>query len=375
MEKKRNFFVRLLGCTPWPCRILLAVAIISVPIFAAFYLSTGFSDFFNRYLGAFFRGMGAVLTSWFPFSLAETMLMLIPAVLVFLVILIFRTYKKPLHDLVRLLMILLSVLSFLFSSFVLGFAAGYHGSGLPEKLGIEKKPVSAQELYDTALWIRRELEKLTGGLVIENDFSVLPVSFSEMNGQLLEDCAKISEKYTFFPKTYSRTKQIVLSVPMTYTHISGVYTYFTGEANVNMNFPDYCLPYTAAHEMSHQRGIAPEDEANFMAFLICAESGNDYIRYSGYISMYEYLISALYKADKAMYKELMSGTPREVRSEMSAYNAFFKKYEKNVAATVSEKVNNTYLKSQGQTSGTKSYGLVVDLCVAYYNAYIRENSV
>ncbi|MBO4769630.1 MAG: hypothetical protein J5563_02475, partial [Clostridia bacterium] len=75
MEKKRNFFARLLGCTPWPCRILLAAAIISVPIFVAFYLSTGFSDFFNRYPGAFFRGMGAVLTSWFPFSLAETLLM------------------------------------------------------------------------------------------------------------------------------------------------------------------------------------------------------------------------------------------------------------------------------------------------------------
>ena len=126
----------------------------------------------------------------------------------------------------------------------------------------------------------------------------------------------------------------MLSEPWTYTHISGVYTYFTGEANINTNFPDYTIPYTAAHEMAHQRGIAREDEANFIAVLVC--------------------ISSVYSSLKT-----------NVRAEMAAYSAFFDKYRENVVANVSEAVNNSYLQIHG-TVGSKSYGLVVDLAVAYY---------
>ena len=55
-----------------------------------------------------------------------------------------------------------------------------------------------------------------------------------------------------------------------------------------------------------------------------------------------------------------------VRYEMSAYADFFEKYKESVASDVSGAVNNTYLTIQG-TAGTASYGMVVDLAVAYYN--------
>ena len=87
--------------------------------------------------------------------------------------------------------------------------------------------------------------------------------------------------------------------------ISGIYSFFTGEANVNVEYPDYCLPFTAAHELSHQRGICRENEANFVAFLVCIGSEDDYIRYSGYLNVYEYLASALYRADKELYKSAL----------------------------------------------------------------------
>ena len=46
---------------------------------------------------------------------------------------------------------------------------------------------------------------------------------------------------------------------------------------------------------------------------------------------------------------------------------FFEKYRDNTAADVSNAVNNTYLVLQG-TEGSKSYGMVVDLTVAYYKS-------
>ena len=44
---------------------------------------------------------------------------------------------------------------------------------------------------------------------------------------------------------------------------------------------------------------------------------------------------------------------------------FFEKYSESVASKVSDAVNDTFLKSQGQKEGTASYGRVVDLAVAY----------
>ena len=158
----------------------------------------------------------------------------------------------------------------------------------------------------------------------------------------------------------------MLSEAMSYTHITGVYTFFTGEANINITFPDYTLPYTAAHELAHQRGIAREDEANFVAYLVCIEADDPYIRYSGYLNLFEYVSSALWRADPELYKEAVSGLGINARYEMKAYSEFFDKYRNSVASEISGVVNDTYLTIQG-TQGTASYGMVVDLAVAYYN--------
>ena len=157
----------------------------------------------------------------------------------------------------------------------------------------------------------------------------------------------------------------MFSDAMSYTHITGVYTFFTGEANLNAIFPDYTLPYTAAHELSHQRGIARENEANFMAFLVCAASEDDYVRYCAYLNLYEYVASALYKADQTLYMKAYSTLPMCVKNEMSAYSRFIQKYADSKVSEVSEAVNNTFLVLHG-TEGTKSYGMVVDLAVTYF---------
>ena len=194
----------------------------------------------------------------------------------------------------------------------------------------------------------------------------MPYSHSEMNQKLLAAYERFSESYAFIQTFSSSVKSVMLSHPMSYTHITGVYTFFTGEANINVNFPDYTIPFTAAHELAHQRGIAREDEANFVAFLVCTASDDPYIRYSGYLNLYEYVASALYSADRMLYTQSYTALPTEVRAERTAYIQFFEKYSENLAANVSESVNNAYLQSLGAEAGTKSYGLVVDLAVAYY---------
>lgn len=343
-------------------------ALVSALLFVGFLCSKPFADFFNRYISSIYRAIMAHLTSWIPFSFAEFMLIMIPVIITVLVMHASKHYTDTWRDVGIYCASVASIAALFFSLFTIGFAPAYRGTRLNEKLGIEQAEVSADELYSTAVIladaVNAEVEEL---VYVNGGFSVMPYGFEEMNDKLLEAYDKAYDKYSFLQRLDSEIKPVMLSDLMSYTHITGVYSFFTGEANLNMAFPDYTLPYTAAHELAHQRGIAREDEANFMAFLVCMESDDSYIRYSAYLNLYEYVASALYSADQNLYfasREILS---ENVKGEMAAYSAFFEKYRKSTVSTVSETVNNTFLVIQG-TEGTKSYGMVVDLAVAYYKA-------
>ncbi len=348
-----------------------AFVIVPLTVFCAllhvgFIIFPTFSDLFNTYVSGFFRRIFAYVSNLIPFSLAEALLISLPLIAVAVIVFCYRHYTDTWKKTVKCVASLLSVALVIYSLFVLMFAAGYKTHTLDQRLDIERADVSAEQLYSTALILRGELEKLESDILFSvSGASVMPYGYAELNAKLLAAYDSLSEKYPFINSFYSRIKPVVLSEPMTYTHISGVYSFFTGEANVNVNYPDYVIAYTAAHEMAHQRGIARENEANFIAFLVCLESDDSYIRYSAYLNMYEYVISALYRANKELYADAYRGSPSAIKAELSAYDTFFEKYRKNVASTVSGAINNSYLVIQG-TAGTKSYGMVVDLAVAYY---------
>ena len=337
-------------------------------LYLAARLSPAFSDWYNQTIAQALRFLLAKLTGWLPFSFAEALLLFCPVLLGLLIVHAIRHRSSSWRRASIYVLEVLSAACVFVILFVWNFGVGYHGTTLDakEKLDLDRRDVSAQDLYQTALILRDHVNEEAQAICFRNEnFSVMPYSNAEMNEKLLEAYETVCAEYDFISTFRSRIKPVMLSEAMSYTHITGVYSYFTGEANLNVVFPDYTLPYTAAHELAHQRGIAREDEANFIAFLVCTASDDAYIRYSGSLNLYEYVSSALYRADSTLYYELRDELSTAVRYEMRAYSTFFDKYRDSVAGEVSGAVNNSYLQLQG-TVGTKSYGLVVDLAVAYY---------
>ena len=350
---------------PFISRIFFITALFSAVFHISFVFNTDFADFFNRYISSVFRTVLAKITAVVPFSVAEAFLLFLPMILVFTVKKAFEAIGKNDREGNRTVIFFLSLVALLYSIFALNFAAGYNTSDLADKLGLVRKDLSTEELTAACEYLVRDLDVYSENLEFEyGGASVMPYSNSEMVKKLNDAYEKGCEKYSFISKLNAPVKQIALSEPMTYTHISGVYSFFTGEANLNVNYPDFVLPYTAAHEMAHQRGIAREDEANFVAYLICMESEDDYIKYSATLNMYEYVSSALSKADKAAYSEIFSNLDVNVKNELYSYSNFFDKYRESKASEVTETINDKYLTVQG-TEGTKSYGMVVDLFAAY----------
>lgn len=344
--------------------VFFSLLLLGIIVYITASFNSTFADFWTRYPGAFVRWILALPTNILPFSVAELALILLPLAAVIVIILILKGKFDSIKSPLSFILSLLSCLSLFFSTFALGFGTGYHASPLDKKLGIEKSRISKEELADTARLLAELVNKASSEVEFEdNSFSVMPYSLSEMNKKLLDAYSSLCDRYDFIQRFSSRVKPIMLSEAMSYTHITGVYTYFTGEANLNVNFPDYTLPFTAAHELAHQRGIAREDEANFIAFLVCLESDDPYIRYSGFLNMYEYVASPL-SAYSELYTPIARSLDTKVRYELIAYSKFFDKYRHSTVGKVSESINNSYLQSVG-TEGTKSYGMVIDLAVAY----------
>ncbi|MBE6563117.1 MAG: DUF3810 domain-containing protein [Ruminococcaceae bacterium] len=360
-KKKRAFPVWTL--------VMFALAAASGIIYLVFRQSEAFAEFYNTTVSAFLRFVFAKVSGVANFSLAEMLIFMAPVIIVYAALAMTRAVKRGNVYVIRIFASVLACGCFVWVCFVNLYAAGYSAVSVADKMELDTEDIGADELALTMLFVTQKINTL----VAENDFSVDEKGATVMPYTLNEVCYKITagfaavnegEDSPLVQEMKTRVKPVILSRPMTYTHISGVYSYFTGEANVNTNYPDYLVVSTAAHEMSHQRGIAPEDEASFTGYLALINSGDPYLEYCGYMDIYSYLSNALYKSGSTLWSKYRSMLCSEASAELRAYSDFFEEYRENVAEKVAESVNDTFLKSQG-TEGTIAYDLVTELVVAH----------
>ncbi len=161
-----------------------------------------------------------------------------------------------------------------------------------------------------------------------------------------------------------KPKEVVVSQILSVQQLCGVYSPFTVEANYNGDMPDYNVPHTMCHELSHLKGFMREDEANFIGYLACILSEDPAFRYSGYLTGWVYAGNALASADMEAYLELSGKLCERARQDLADNNAFWNQYEGKVAEAAAQ-WNDAYLKMNDQKDGVRSYGRMVDLMLAY----------
>ena len=301
-----------------------------------------------------------------PFSVAELLYVLAAVTTVVLLALMARYLvrsRKKGRAAYRCALFVLDLALTVYAAFCVLWGANYYADDFCDKSGLTPQPVA----YEDLLYVTRRFANalaLASGQVERDEDGLFTADRQEILAcaDTVYDC--LYDEFPFLDVPDQQPKGIFFSKIMSAMNFTGFYFPFTGESNVNMDSPAMLLASTCAHELAHQRGIAREKEANFVAYLVCMESDDDNIRYSAYLNMYEYIISALSKADKELYTQTVKNLDTDIRYELSAYSDFFDKYRDSKASTVSETINNTYLTIQG-TEGTKSYGMVVDLFVAY----------
>ena len=145
---------------PIPCMVLISLAPIAGILHLISRASVAFSDAMLAGVSIVPRFILAMLTNLLPFSLAEAILMASPILLILVIVVSIRLQKRELSASVRLISLLLSIISTAYFVFAVGFAPGYSGSTLEQRMKLDRKKVSAAELKQTAMILMAECETL-----------------------------------------------------------------------------------------------------------------------------------------------------------------------------------------------------------------------
>ena len=366
----KKAFLTVKGYVPVPAIVSFVLFFISAILYAIACVSRTFADALNSTVSVALRYVLGAISSILPFSLFELLLVLIVPILVIVVVFSVRAARSR-RSAIRFLCSVLCVLSLIATSYIYTLGVGYRTTELSEKLGLDTEDApSTDDLYAVSVFVRDQVNELSSRVTYSDGEGQMEYSMLELSRKISCAYAAMNGEYSLCADHFTRAKPIVFSTVMSDAGITGIYSFFTGECNINMEYPDYNLPFTVAHEFAHARGFGRENEANFLAFLVCTYSDDDFVRYSGFLNLYGYLSSALYRADPELYKTLHSELSLEALGDMRLSAAVSAEHSGSLLGKINDKANDLYLKSNG-TDGVVSYGYVVELAVAYYSRSLR----
>lgn len=306
------------------------------------------------------------ITGWIPFSLAEIIVILIPFTVVgFIIFAIVKIVKSKTKGrlLIRYSINVLCTFAIIFCMYELLCGINYNRYSFTKFSGLEVKESTKEELYemcvdlaDRASQLRTQFEEYDSPqtMAVESDKAY----------------ANLEKLYPVLSGYKGEVKPVFLSKYMSYTEIVGIFFPFTMESNVNTDIYEYNIPANMCHELAHLRGFMREEEANYIAYLACVNSDNIQFQYSGVTMALIYSMNTLYREDEELYAKMREHISEQVLVEFSADAAYWRDIRStkigNKVAEVSNQVNDTYLKANGQENGVKSYGKMIDLLLAQY---------
>lgn len=250
--------------------------------------------------------------------------------------------------------------------FLFAFGLNYQRPLLFELLDYEQRKAEPQELEA----LGRLLVGSVNQTYDEAHAGVSPVPGQREIIKLLNDSYDSAPELHIFPRSdFAQPKPVYMSEVLTRLGISGVYFPFTAEPNYNADVPDFQLPFTIAHEMAHQRGIARESEANFVAYIVCVNSSDPFVRYSGYRNGLG-VLSELYRVEPEKAKELAKQLGTGYKEDSRRAAQFWAKAS-GAAGALSYRVNDLYLRANRVKAGAADYSNSTTLIIAYH---LRRNS-
>ena len=353
----------------------LTAGIIAAVTWALMRLAENFGELVDMVYPYVSRTLQGVLAQWssaVDFTLWQAGALVLLIVLVASIVLMIVLKWNP----VRWLGWVLTGAAALYLLNTLTFGLNYYAGPLAEDIRLEVRQYGVQELTDATIYYRdkanflaRQVKRDANGDVAFDDFETLALQAENGFDNLVYKHA-----YPVFAGSTLPVKKLAWADMYTSMGITGVTLGITGEAAVNPQIPEVCLPFTMCHEMAHRMSIANERDANFAGFLACTANEDVQYQYSGYFMAFRYcyyaLAGAVGEEAAAATARVASEVNAELKHDMNAYTELFSSRRSDTATRVANTANDTYLKTSGDTAGIASYDAVTTLLVSWH--YQRE---
>lgn len=319
------------------------------------------------------RSVQTFLTAWTSGfdTLVWQMLVVIFAVVVLASLVIVLIFKGSVIQWLGWVAATVSVVFFLHTGV---YGLNYYSGPIEDDLRLDMVDYTQTELENATAFYRDRANELATQMPRDEEGFLEYSSFEELAERTGAGYRTLvlERSFSIFGGDYTPVKKLGWAGMYSSMGITGFTCFLTGEAAVNPQIPVQSLPFTMAHEMAHRLCVAREDEANFAAYLACEASMSREYQYSGYFMAYRYCYNALASTDAAAAAEIKAGCTAELLMDMEHYSTFFSEHKDETATKVGNAVNDTYLKTSGDSDGIRSYGAVCDYLV---NWHIAEYAV
>jgi hypothetical protein len=205
------------------------------------------------------------------------------------------------------------------------------------------------------------------------DASLKALRFNGILEQSMQQYGELSQQYPFLAYHQPSLKMAAFPAWGDYFGYTAFYQPFTGEAILRGDLPVLTLPFTVSHEIAHQLGYASETEANFIAYVIGAESKDALFQYSTQLQLFTYaqqahLLSIAKRGDSIQFQKVIARnkqllSPVVLTDRKQIRDFFTRKQDMQIPGTT--QLYNQFLKWNQQANGVESYNDVLLWALAY----------
>ena len=337
-----------------------ACLVISAALSAAARTVSGFAEWYSVTVYPLLQGSVGRLSGAAPFSVAEVLALALPLLLLADLAVNRRRLRRTAAHVVLAASLLLLL-------YMANCGVNYYRAPLVSREALSEADLSEAQLKSfceyTAEQLRLSSAHFYGGTDAYKD------AYPDAKG--LADAAvsameKLGRTYDELRGYYPRPKELRALAPLfSMMGVSGIYSPFTIEANINGEMEGMEKPFTACHELSHLRGYMDEGEANYIGWLACIGADEPSFVRSGWLIAWSYAGSSLRRVDPESFEKIYSSLPEDAREELAANHEFWESRE-NKASEVQDRVNDAYLKSNGLDEGIASYGRLTTMMLMWY---------
>lgn len=252
----------------------------------------------------------------------------------------------------------------LYLAFLILWGFNYDRNSLLRDTGIITGDYNTQQLYqlsDTLLRLTNAEKQRLGDTV--------GITLADNRQPLFDKAATAyraaAERWPAFRYNAPCVKKALFGEWLNYPGVTGYLNPFTLEAQVNTTVPAVLQPIITCHEIAHQLGYAPEEDANFVGYLAATSIEDSHFRYAANFDMFLYSVRQLAVRDTTLAKAIWHQALPGVKADYKNIITFYEKYTGKVD-DYSTLLYDQYLKANKQTKGIRSYSEVTGWLIAWF---------